>query len=93
MAVTRCIKCTKDLDSLEQYCDDCRSTEEAAPFKVTPSATGALTGCATCGRADDDGARFLRFLRSSETPGSGVRRLLDSTVGLRYQSRHPQHLN
>ena len=82
MAVTRCINCTKDLDTLKQYCDDCRPTNQEALFKATPSAT-STSGCPTVDRADDDGASILRLLRSSSTHRIGLRRILESTVDLR----------
>jgi uncharacterized RDD family membrane protein YckC len=72
MAATRCIKCTKPLTTGGQYCDDCRPTEEDAPFKATPSAMTALAGCPTCGRPYDGGTRFCAFCDHQTRTEAGV---------------------
>lgn len=55
MAATRCIKCTKVLNTGDQYCHDCRPKEEPSPIS---SEAQAAASCPACGISLQSEAKF-----------------------------------
>jgi len=47
MAATRCIKCTKPLNTGGQYCDDCRPEKESSLISPDAQATALCPACAS----------------------------------------------
>lgn len=60
MAATRCIKCTKPLDTGGQYCDECKPNEPVI-LRGAASTIPAVSVCPSCRRVLDSGTKFCVY--------------------------------